>query len=74
MAETHISEWAKQNGVFMDRAYATEGREGGTMALDQNIPGVARKALNVLSDEEWQNRKAKLMLETWWSQARTFSQ
>jgi hypothetical protein len=38
MAETHISEWAQQQNVFMDRLYATELREGGTRALGTGIP------------------------------------
>ena len=29
MPETHISQWAEQNGVAMDKQYATELREGG---------------------------------------------
>src|SRR5258708_5199642 len=35
MPETHISEWSKQTGVPIDKLYATDDREGGTMAIDQ---------------------------------------
>src|SRR4029077_4698971 len=39
MPETHISEWAQKENVFMDRLYATELREGGTRTLGTGIPG-----------------------------------
>ena len=71
MNETHISEWAQTNGVFMDKAYANEPREGGTIALGRDVPPVRRDLLNVLSEEEWEIRKSSLVLEIWWEQART---
>ena len=67
--ETHISEWAKGLGVPMDKQYATENREGGTIALGKNIPYVAHDSLNVLPDAEWQKEKKNFVLETWWERA-----
>jgi dienelactone hydrolase len=65
MPETHISEWAQQNRVFMDKAYATEIREGGTPALGSGIPGVSRDSLNALSPDRWERDKDHYIYETW---------
>jgi dienelactone hydrolase len=70
LGETHISEWAAKNNVFVDKAYATEAREGGAMALDTGIPPVAHQALNVFSETEWNAAKDKLILDNWWTAAR----
>jgi hypothetical protein len=40
------------------------------MALDTGIPGIKPKSLNVFSDSEWEKQKDKLVLETWWKQAK----
>jgi dienelactone hydrolase len=65
MPETHISEWAEQNHVFMDKAYATEIREGGTRALGSGIPAIPRDALNALPLERWEREKDLYVYETW---------
>ena len=65
MPETHISEWAEKGGVFLDKAYATELREGGTRALGTGIPAVPHDALNTLPLEQWQREKDKYVYETW---------
>jgi dienelactone hydrolase len=65
MPETHISEWAEQNHVFMDKLYATEIREGGTRALGSGIPGVTHEQLNALPPERWEHDKALYIYETW---------
>jgi dienelactone hydrolase len=70
MPVTHISEWAKANDVLVDKAYATEDREGGAMALDRNIPPVKRGELNVFSDSDWELQRDKLVLDTWWTKAK----
>ena len=57
MPVTHISQWARANRVSVDRAYATEDREGGTMALDRNVPAIPRDALNVFPDSAWERPK-----------------
>jgi dienelactone hydrolase len=63
MPETHISEWAAKNHVAMEAQYATELREGGTMALGAGVPGVAHDQLNAVRD--WEQQKAKYVYETW---------
>lgn len=70
MAETHISEWAAANHVAMDNQYATELREGGTMALGTGVPGVAHDLLNALPPEQWLRDKDKYVYETWLRDAR----
>jgi len=37
----------------MDKAYADEHREGGTIALGKDIPAIAYDKLNVLPISEW---------------------
>ena len=71
MGETHVSDWANANGVFVDKAYATEIREGGTMALGEKMPAIRRESLNAFSDADWDKQKEKLVLETWWGEARS---
>ena len=65
MPETHIGEWAQRNSVFIDRQYATELREGGTMALGEGVPPVARELLNALPAETWDREKDRYVYETW---------
>jgi dienelactone hydrolase len=65
MGDTHISEWAEKNGVAMDRQYATELREGGTIALGTGLPAVAHDVLNALPAEKWEREKEKYVYETW---------
>jgi dienelactone hydrolase len=65
MPETHILEWAEKGGVFMDKLYATELREGGTRALGAGIPAVARVLLNALPEGRWQREKSRYVYETW---------
>lgn len=65
MAETHISEWAQQTGFPMDKAYATEEREGGVMAVGTGVPGIAREELSVFTPAEWEAQKSVLSFEAW---------
>jgi dienelactone hydrolase len=69
--ETHISQWAQQLGVPMDKQYATELREGGTVALGKNVPYLQHDLLNAVPEKEWQSENEKFVLETWWKRART---
>jgi dienelactone hydrolase len=71
MPETHISEWAQKNGVFLDKLYATELREGGTRALGIEVPGVAHDLLNALPPERWEQDKGKYVYETWLKNAKS---
>jgi hypothetical protein len=65
MGETHISEWAAANHVATDKAYATELREGGTMALGIGVPGVLHDQLNALPEDVWERDKEKYVYESW---------
>jgi dienelactone hydrolase len=69
--ETHISEWAAKNHVEMDKQYATELREGGTMAFGANIPGVPHDLLNALPRARWEAEKDKYIYETWLREAKS---
>ena len=71
MSVTHISEWARINGVTLDRSYANEFREGGTMALGKGLPALSRKELSVFTKEEWETEKHKLIYESWLKAARS---
>jgi len=70
MPETHISEWARQNHVELDKLYAVEHREGGAMALGTGVPGLMRADLSVFSAEEWARRKDTLIHESWLREAK----
>ena len=69
MPTTHISAWAAANHVAMDRGYISEDREGGTQALGEGIPGLPREMLFVLPAEQWQQRKAEFIYESWVAKA-----
>ncbi len=70
MPETHISEWAKENGVDMDPRYATEEREGGVMALGTGVPALTRDMLSVFEEPEWEKIKNDFIYENWVSNAK----
>jgi dienelactone hydrolase len=65
MPETHILEWAQKGGVPIDKAYATDLREGGTRALGAGVPTVPHDDLNALPLGQWQREKGKYVYETW---------
>jgi dienelactone hydrolase len=65
MPEIKIGDWAKTNNIFMDKLYATDLREGGTPALDDNVPGYSRDELDALPPAEWETAKRDFILETW---------
>src|SRR5262249_34594481 len=67
MAETHVSEWARREGVMMDPLYQIEHREGGTLALGSGIPGLSRAQLSVLDPQRWESEKQRLIYEAWLS-------
>jgi dienelactone hydrolase len=67
--ETKIGDWAKANGVPMDKMYADDHREGGTIALGKDIPFVTHDKLNALPESEWASQKSDFVLETWFARA-----
>jgi dienelactone hydrolase len=70
MPEIRIGDWAETHGVAMDKAYATEEREGGTPALDVDVPGYTREQLDVFSAEEWPAAKEQCTIDAWEKAAR----
>lgn len=65
MPETHISEWAAENHVDMDKGYIQEDREGGVMALGRDVPNISRHDLDVLPEQEWEAKKDQFVYESW---------
>ncbi|MBK9170428.1 MAG: prolyl oligopeptidase family serine peptidase [Bryobacterales bacterium] len=70
MPVTHIGSWARDHRVAMDPLYATEHREGGTLALGADIPGIERDRLHVLSREEWERRRGEFVYSGWLKRVR----
>ena len=69
--ETKIADWAATNHVPMDKMYATEHRESGTIALGKNIPYIDRDKLNVLPQPVWETKKQDFDLEGWYEHVRS---
>jgi dienelactone hydrolase len=69
LPETTIGPWAEAHGVPLDRLYATEDREGGTPALGSDVPGLGRTELSVFTPEQWEERKDRLIYESWLAEA-----
>ncbi|AWI09713.1 alpha/beta hydrolase family protein [Ereboglobus luteus] len=65
LPEVHISEWASETGYPMDRGYTSEEREGGAMAVGDNVPAIARDQLSVFTAAEWETVKAGYTFDTW---------
>lgn len=70
MPLTHVSAWARANGVFIEEQYATEEREGGVQALGDNIPALTRAQLSVFTPDQWSERKGSMTYESWLERAR----
>lgn len=69
LPETRIGDWAAAKGVTMDKLYATEDREGGTLALGTDFPGFRRDDLSLFTEVEWEKRKQEFVIETWYQAA-----
>jgi dienelactone hydrolase len=65
MPHTRIGDWAKERGVEMDRLYATEHREGGTLALGAGVAAPTREQLCVYAPAEWNEQKSRLTIDHW---------
>lgn len=72
MPETHIGEWARQERVYIEPAYATEVREAGIRALGSGIPGIARERdqLNAVPLDQWKRNKDQFVYESWIAKAK----
>lgn len=64
-AESRIGEWARREKVDMDPLYATEHREGGTVAWGDFVPGLTREQLTAIPVETWQQSPRKYTHEGW---------
>lgn len=51
---THVSTWARANGVDITPNYIREDREGGLDALGSGFPGIKREDLMVLPPARWE--------------------
>ena len=58
MPTTQIADWAQKHNIHMDKLYATKDREGGTPALQNDIPGYQREYLSVFTLELWRSHMA----------------
>ena len=67
---THVSAWAKANGVDIAPNYMRENREGGIDALGTGFPGIKREDLMVLPEADWAAMKNQLTYEGWAAKAR----
>jgi dienelactone hydrolase len=65
LPETHISEWVQRTGVRVDKLYASEEREGGTLAIGDSVPGYRWEDLCVFTPVEWEQVKRTLVFDTW---------
>ncbi len=70
MPVTHVSAWARDNGVEIEKQYATEIREGGERALGDKIPALSREQLSVFTPAEWERQRDSMTYEAWLAAAR----
>jgi dienelactone hydrolase len=70
MPTTHISEWARANGVELDKLYASEDREGGAQAVGTGVPALSRDDLSVFTPQQWEGQKDRMIYEAWLKAAR----
>jgi dienelactone hydrolase len=70
MPETAIGEWAQQQHVYIEPAYATEAREAGIHALGSGIPGIAREQLHTMPLDQWARDKDRFVYESWIAKAK----
>jgi dienelactone hydrolase len=70
MPETHILEWVSKGGVYIDKQYATELREGGTRALGSDVPAVPHDEMNAIPSDRWNRDRDLYVYETWVKEAK----
>jgi hypothetical protein len=74
MPETHIGEWARRQGVYIEPAYATEVREAGVRALGSDIPRIAREQLHAVPLDQWKRDTDRFVYESWIAKAKALLQ
>jgi dienelactone hydrolase len=65
LPEVRIGDWARTHGIAIDASLASEEREGGTLAVGDDVPGFQREDLSVFSPVEWTQRKAAFAFSAW---------
>jgi dienelactone hydrolase len=68
---TQTGEWARAGGVELDPLYASQEREGGTLAIGENVPAPRRSDLHVFRAGQWERMRGRLTYEAWLTAART---
>jgi dienelactone hydrolase len=59
------ADWVTQTGVRISRGYIVEQKEGGILALDLHLPGLAREQLTAVPEAEWQKDPTLYTLPGW---------
>ena len=70
LPETHIGDWLEKNHVYIEKGFAGELRESGTMALGAGFPGIPHDDLNALPCDRWERDKDLYVYETWLKNAK----
>jgi dienelactone hydrolase len=74
MPESHVNEWGRANGVPVEGGSIAEAKEGGILALGNDVPGYPRDELSVFTPAEFASVKTPYLLETWVAAARAAEQ
>lgn len=61
----NIGEWAKANGVYLNRGERRANRDAGLEALEADVPGLKPGQLDVFSMNEWTKERGKLVWAAW---------
>jgi dienelactone hydrolase len=72
LPEVRIGDWARTHGIAMDAALASEEKEGGTLAVGDDVPAFLREDLSVFAPAEWDKRKSVLAFSAWIAAATAF--
>jgi hypothetical protein len=65
LPEVRIGDWARTHGIAVDASLASEEREGGTLAVGDDVPAFQRDDLSVFAPAEWEKRKATMSFTAW---------
>ena len=63
------ADWVAKTHVRISKGYDAEQKEGGTLALDLNLPALTRDQLTVVPESKWQHDRTRYTLESWTSHA-----
>jgi len=65
MPQIKISDWTATHPAIFVKSFMKPLTEGGTLALDVNVPGYTHDELNMMTTEQWDHEKTNYILETW---------